>query len=167
MKYEFISQVIEADQDIIISQEIYDRAKEVFLGKRVHITIEEFSPKHSKEARRYLMGAIVKPLADAIGRPPKEMWEILKCKLRLKELFIADGPHKGEVFQTYDSTQDYTKAELWNFTQEAKSWAEDLGVEIETPEQYYNRRAAENALKRRALIEKRKQEEAQNDTVSR
>lgn len=158
MKYELISLPIEPDADIIISQEIYDKARTAFTGKRVIITIEEFSPKHSKEARRYLMGAIVKPLADAIGRPKKEMWEMLKCKLRLKELFIADGPHKGEVFQVYDSTQDYNRAELHEFTQEAKSWAEDLGVPIETSEQYYKRRAAESAQKRRALLEKRQAE---------
>jgi hypothetical protein len=147
-KFELISQPIEPNGDILISQEIYDKARAAFTGKRVHITIEEFSPKHSKEARRYLMGAIVAPLADAIGRPKKEMWEMLKCKLRLKELYIADGPDKGEIFMVYDSTQDYTRQELHEFTQEAKSWAEDLGVPIETSEQYYERRAMEKAKKR-------------------
>lgn len=95
------------------------------------VTVEEYVPRHSSEARAYYRGFVVPPIAIHVGVSPDEMHEII-----LKHLYgtktVEFKGSKTEIAAR--RTRNMNAKDFANHILMSQALASELGVPIEQPE---------------------------------
>lgn len=78
---------------------------------------------------------IVSILAEEFGNTVDEM----KCNLKIEFGYYHEGTNKktGEMYIVYNETSKMNKKELSEFTEKIIDFAGSYGIEILTPEEYF------------------------------
>lgn len=96
-------------------------------GKRVLITVEEYSGKRSLSANAFFHGVVCKYISEATG------YEIPETKILLKHMFLTKVGKNGRLYVR--ETHRLNRAEFSDFVEQCVRWAAiTLDVVIPNPE---------------------------------
>ena len=130
---QLISKPIE--DKILFSQKLLRKATEIFKGKQVIVTIEEFNPKKVDQKRKQYFAGIVTPLSKFIGESKDELHEDLKLTCNPVE---RKSLETGEVLIVGGSTKKFTLDQWDDYKQRCRKLAKRLGYKLMTESEYYD-----------------------------
>ena len=125
----------------------FERPKEFLMevkkleGERVELVFKKFKPyrKRSIEQNNYYWGGVVQTLSDELGYTPEEMHEVLKFHHLGTKKEVKRGDKTIQLYMS-GSTASLSTSEFEELMSKIRSWASrDLGIYIETPDEYWMR----------------------------